>query len=80
MPILEKIKKIKNYKSYVDYDWDSLSKHFNKGEKEAVFCNGFNVIFGENGTGKSAIVQILKSLSQNGDFVESIPERRHDAI
>jgi len=77
MAILKKITSIKNYKSYINYHWDSLSTHFsNKGnEKEAEFDNGFNVIFGENGSGKSAIVQILKSLSQNGEFVESIPEK-----
>ena len=62
MPILEKIKQIRNYKSYSYYDWDNLSKHFSKScnEIEASFCKGFNIIFGENGSGKSAIVQVLK--------------------
>lgn len=77
MPILEKIKQIKNYKSYSDYNWDNLSKHLSKSgnECEASFGKGFNIIFGENGSGKSAIVQILKSLSQNGDFIDSSPEK-----
>lgn len=77
MPILEKITQIKNYKSYSDYKWDNLSKHLSKSgnECEASFCTGFNVIFGENGSGKSAIVQVLKSLCQNGEFIDSSPEK-----
>ena len=82
MAILKKITEIKNYKSYDYFKWNEFDKYekYDKktgGKKEVavVFDNGFNVIFGENGAGKSAIVQILKSLSQNGEFVESVPEK-----
>ncbi|MBD3386418.1 AAA family ATPase [candidate division KSB1 bacterium] len=82
MPILKKITEIKNYKSYNHFKWDEFEKYekYDKktgGKKEvaAEFDNGFNVIFGENGSGKSAIVQVLKSLSQNGEFIDSSPEK-----
>lgn len=77
MAVLKKISFIKHYKSYNNYLWDNLGKHYSKqgNETEVEFDNGFNVIFGENGAGKSAVVQILKSLSQNGEFIDSIPEK-----
>jgi len=82
MDFLKKITEIKNYKSYNYFMWNEFDKYqkYDKktgGKKEidSEFDNGFNVIFGENGSGKSAIVQILKSLSQNGEFIESTPEK-----
>lgn len=77
MEILNKIAEIKNYKSYSDFSWNNLSKYLNKkgNEIDAEFDSGFNIIFGENGSGKSAVVQILKSLSQNGNFIETYPEK-----
>ena len=82
MAILKKIMEIKNYKSYHHFRWDEFDKYEKydkktggKKEIEVLFDNGFNIIFGENGAGKSAIVQILKSHSQNGEFVESVPEK-----
>lgn len=77
MPVLKKIAEIKGYKSYRNYCWDDFSSHLSKNnnETEAELNGGFNTVFGENASGKSAVVQILRSLSQNGGFSDSCPEK-----
>lgn len=65
-----KIKSIKEYKSFADFEWQKFCKD-NSG-KEAVLKN-FTTIFGENGAGKSAICDVLKSVSQNQDFQNTPP-------
>lgn len=65
---LKAIKKIKNYKSYQDFSWDSF---FNSQE----FHEKANIFYGENGAGKSSICNILKSVFQNKTFTnKQIPE------
>ena len=58
---LKAIKKIKQYKSFQDFAWHS----FFNSEK---FHDDVNIFFGENGSGKSSICNILKSVSQNKPF------------
>ncbi|HRY62176.1 MAG TPA: AAA family ATPase [Candidatus Paceibacterota bacterium] len=69
-----KINAIKGYKSFADFEWAKFCKYRlvdkknNVDElKEQVFAK-FDVIFGENGSGKSSTCDILKSVSQNQDF------------
>jgi len=58
---LKEIKKIKQYKSFQDFDWQP----FFNSEK---FHDDVNILFGENGSGKSSICNILKNVSQNKPF------------
>ena len=60
---LKAIKKNKQYKSFQDFTWKSF---FNSDN----FHNDVNVLFGENGSGKSSVCNILKSVSQNKPFPE----------
>ncbi len=63
---LESIKKIKQYKSFQDFTWQSF---FNNEP----FHDKINVLYGENGSGKSSIVNLLKNVSENKDFGEYKP-------
>lgn len=65
-----KIKTIKGYKSFVDFEWNKFCK--NNGGQESVL-QAFTIIFGENGSGKSSICDVLKSISQNQDFQNTPP-------
>lgn len=67
---IRKIKTIKNYKSFADFEWQRFCK--NKDGQELVFQN-FTAIFGENGCGKSSICDLLKNASQNQDFQNTSP-------
>ncbi|MBU1350144.1 hypothetical protein KJ992_00960 [Patescibacteria group bacterium] len=58
---LKEIKKIKQYKSFQDFDWQP----FFNSEK---FHDDVNILFGENGSGKSSVCNILKNVSQNKPF------------
>lgn len=60
-----KIKSIKEYKSFADFEWQKFCK--NKDGQEVILQN-FTALFGENGSGKSSTCDILKSVSQNQDF------------
>lgn len=68
---IRKIQTIKNYKSFSDFSWDKFCK--NCSNKEQTLSN-YNVIFGENGAGKSAVCDILKNLSQIQDFPNTAPD------
>ncbi|MBU4350743.1 AAA family ATPase [Patescibacteria group bacterium] len=68
--MIKKISKIKQYKSFQDFSWNNFCK--NRAGQEMLFQK-FNVIFGENGSGKSSICDILKSLSQIQDFQDNPP-------
>lgn len=63
--MIKKISKIKQYKSFQEFSWDEFCK--NKSGQEMLFQK-FNIIFGENGSGKSSVCDIFKSLSQKQDF------------
>ena len=58
---LKAIKKIKQYKSFQDFAW----KSFFNSEK---FHDDVNILYGENGSGKSSVCNILKNVSQNKSF------------
>ncbi|MEK6582251.1 MAG: AAA family ATPase, partial [Nitrospirota bacterium] len=68
--MIKKISKINQYKSFQDFSWINFCK--NKDGQEMLFQK-FNVIFGENGSGKSSICDILKNLSQIQDFQDNPP-------
>lgn len=67
---IRKIQAIKNYKSFSDFSWDKFCKDCSNNEQ---VLSNYSVIFGENGAGKSAICDILKSLSQIQDFQNTSP-------
>src|SRR3990167_1554578 len=67
---IRKITTIKNYKSFSDFSWNKFCK--NASGQEEILQN-FSIVFGENGSGKSAICDVLKSVSQNQDFPNTPP-------
>lgn len=68
---IKKIKAIKGYKSFLDFQWDCLCK--NKSSQICSFSL-FALIFGENGSGKSSICDILKDLTGFHKFEGYQPE------
>jgi DNA repair exonuclease SbcCD ATPase subunit len=62
---INKIAKIEQYKSFRNFSWSEFCKNMDGQE---VLLQKFNIIFGENGAGKSSICDIFKSLSQTQDF------------
>jgi energy-coupling factor transporter ATP-binding protein EcfA2 len=54
---IKNISKIENYKSYVNFNLEN-----------SIFHENLNLFFGENGNGKSALVDIFKNLSDNKEF------------
>src|SRR3989344_9032276 len=67
---IRKITTINSYKSFSDFSWAKFCK--NASSQEEVLQK-FSVIFGENGAGKSAICDVLKSVSQTQDFQNTPP-------
>jgi len=67
---IRKITTITNYKSFSDFSW---SKFCNNASSQEEVLGKFSIVFGENGSGKSAICDVLKSVSQNQDFQNSPP-------
>ena len=61
---LEEIQKIKGYKSFSDFSWVNFLE-------DKTFHNNMNIFYGENGSGKSAICNILKSMSEDEPFENS---------
>jgi len=66
---IRKITTIKTYKSFSDFSWSNFCKNVS-GQEEVL--QKFSVVFGENGSGKSAICDVFKSISQAQDF-QNIP-------
>lgn len=67
---IRKITSLKSYKSFADFEWQKFCK--NKDGQESILQN-FTAVFGENGAGKSAICDVLKSVSQHQDFQNTPP-------
>ncbi len=65
MKILQ-LKRIKEYKSFSDFKWSSF---MNTEE----FDQKMNIIYGENGSGKTSICNIIKSLSEICEFEKYTP-------
>ena len=59
---LKSIKKIKGYKSFQDFDWQPFLNN-------ETFHDEVNILYGENGSGKSSIVNILKNALKGDDLV-----------
>ncbi len=76
---VRKINVIKGYKSFADFEWVRfckyrfVNKQNNIDEPREHLFSRFNVIFGENGSGKSSICDILKGVSQNEVFQGTVP-------
>lgn len=68
---VRKIQNIKHYKSFSDFSWCDFCKDRSNNEKT---FSGFSLIFGENGSGKSSICDILKNLSEIQNFPNTPPE------
>jgi wobble nucleotide-excising tRNase len=64
---ISKIQKIKEYKSFRDFHWH---QYFNA----EVFHDDVNLLFGENGSGKTSICNILKDVSGDKKFTKYSPE------
>lgn len=64
---IKKIPKIKKYKSFQDYSWHNFFNTENFHPKT-------NILYGENGSGKSSVCNILKSVSQNKEFLRYFPD------
>jgi len=64
---IQKIQKIQGYKSFRDYTWHTFCN-------SESFHSKTNLIYGENGSGKSSLCNVLKSVSQNKDFIRYSPQ------
>ncbi len=64
---IKQVKAIKNYKSFQDFSWH---RFFNAEE----FHDDTNILYGENGSGKTSVCNILKSLSNYSDLSSYFPE------
>lgn len=67
---IEKIITMNHYKSFSNFSWSKFCKNAS-GQEEIL--QTFSIIFGENGSGKSAICDVLKSVSQTQDFQNITP-------
>ncbi len=62
---IKKISKIVGYKSFHDFKWSDFCKAADGSEQS---FNPFNLLFGENGCGKSSISEILKDITKHTPF------------
>ena len=58
---LKSIKNIKGYKSFQDFSWQPFLNN-------EIFHDEVNILYGENGSGKSSIVNILKNVLKRDDL------------
>lgn len=72
---IRKISKINVYKSFQDFTWSEFCKSKTKtGDYLEQILSKFNIFFGENGSGKSSVCNLLKSFSQTQEFQKSLPK------
>ncbi|MBU2543460.1 AAA family ATPase [Patescibacteria group bacterium] len=64
---IQKIQNIQGYKSFQNYTWHTFCN-------SETFHTKTNLLYGENGSGKSSLCNILKSVSQNKDFIRYSPK------
>lgn len=82
--MIKKIKTIKNIGSFFHFEWDDINPSLqidingnpinDKNGNQRVInhqFNKFNILFGENGTGKSTLVKLFKSLNSDTDTLIS---------
>lgn len=67
---IRKITTVNSYKSFSDFSWGNFCKN-SSGQEEVL--SRFSIFFGENGSGKSSICEILKSLTQTYEFADNVP-------
>lgn len=67
---VHKIKTLKGYKSFADFKWQ---KYCLCSDRQESVLQKFTIVFGENGAGKSALCDVLKSVSKNQDFQKTRP-------
>lgn len=71
---IRKFNSIKGYKSFSDFSWSKFCKKQDKqGNCSESHMSHFSTFFGENGSGKSSMCDVLKSLSNNQDFPNTPP-------
>jgi len=63
---IKKIVKVDKYKSFQDFSW-------HKFLNSEVFHDDINILYGENGTGKTSLCNILKSVSESKSFEKVVP-------
>ncbi|MDE0519924.1 MAG: hypothetical protein OXH71_04435, partial [Candidatus Dadabacteria bacterium] len=68
---IKKIAAIRNYKSFLDFSWDKFCKNADGKEQS---LQKFSIVFGDNGTGKTTICDVLKSVSGKQDFPSNSPK------
>ena len=68
---IKKITTIKNYKSFLDFSWNKFCKNADGKEQS---LQEFSIVFGDNGTGKTTICDVLKSVSGKQDFPSNSPK------
>lgn len=73
--MIKKFKKIKNVGSFQHFSWSDVNPAQITNKQKALVAydtdyKKYNILYGENGTGKSTIVRILKSLHFNDSRVE----------
>ena len=67
---IKKIVSIKGYKSFIDFKWnDFCNDRIGTSQLMQKYC----IFYGENGSGKSSVCDILKSISQMREFGNKKP-------
>ena len=77
---IKKLSKLNNSFSYSFFDWDTVNpvKGNNPNDPIDVFKKN-NILFAENGNGKSKLVNVFKSLNENKNNIEKHRDRGNDA-
>ena len=76
---IKKLSKLNNAFSYSFFDWDKVNpaKGNNPNDPIDIFKKS-NILFAENGNGKSKLVNVFKSLNENKSNIEKHRDRGDD--